>query len=316
MKNKDFLKIVSAGPGLTVQDRGRPGYQRYGLAESGAMDRLAHIEGAVLLRNDPAAPVVEMFRMGGVFQAVGRDVRIALTGAEMKAHINGEPASWNACHLLPEGGRLKIGPAINGVYGYLSVGGGVDLEPQLGSCATHLRAGIGGYQGRPLKAGDLLPIGPDKAAAAGRTIEPLQRFESAPIRIIWGPQRDMFPPSEQQRFLGVSYRVTERMDRMGVCLHMDDDPLLADNHLSGVSDAVVHGDIQIAGDGRPVVLMADRPTTGGYPRIATIATADLPAFAQIPPGRMVEFQLIEVEDAVSLLKKQQDELANIAGRIG
>ena len=314
MRDRGFLKIISAGPGLTVQDDGRPGYQRYGLAESGAMDRLALAEGAALLGAETKRPLLEMFRMGGVFQAQGRGLRIALTGAEMKARIDDEPIAWNSSHLLPLNSRLVIGPAAKGVYGYLSIGGGIAVEPRMGSCSTHLRAGIGGYEGRPLKAGDLLPIGKDEGRGTGRSVEPLDRFCNTLIRVMWGPQRDMFSTAEQRCFLETAYTVTDRMDRMGVCLTMEGEPLLAKNHLSGVSDAVLHGDIQIAGNGRPVVLMADRPTTGGYPRIATVITADLPLFAQLEPGRKVGFRVVEIDEAVALLKAQQKELERLRER--
>ncbi len=298
------LHVVSAGPCLTLQDFGRPGWRRFGLCESGAMDRLALVEGAAILGDDPASAAIEMFQLGGTFEAHECSLQFALTGAPMAASIDGHEISWNAGHKLKPGSRLVIGQVEAGVYGYLRLAGGVASPLQMGARATHLRAQIGGWKGRRLAIGDRLPIGQAPEGADAARIDPLDRIGGSTIRVVWGAQCDQFDKAERERFQRTSFRITPRMDRMGVCLSSDADPIQVSNHLTSISDAIVHGDIQVSGDGRPTVLMADHPVTGGYPRIATVITADLPRMAQMPPGQEVQFKVLQVEEAIDALTRQ------------
>lgn len=288
------LTILRAGPGLTVQDLGRPGFLDLGLSRGGAVDRLALAEGAALLGQSDSLAALEMPGMGGEFQA-DQDLRVALTGARMRAQIDGATVVWNASHLLPAGARLSIGPAGAGSYGYLSVGGGIQVEPFLGACSAHLTAGIGA----PLKAGARLVIGPDAGGATGMTFDPEDRFSGGGIRIVASFQTDLFPPDELERLQATVFRRDARANRMGVRLESDGPGFHVSGGRSVLSETIVPGDIQITGDGTPFVLMAECQTTGGYPRIGTVLPCDLPKVAQAPAGAGLQFRFVTLDEAIA-----------------
>lgn len=306
------LCVLSAGPACQVQDLGRPGWRRFGLPEGGAMDVLAVYENAALLGQPVDRAVIEMGVVGGRFEARGGPLRVALTGAPMRAALDGARVAWNASHLLEPGRVLEIGAAERGVYGYLGVGGGVGVDPWLGSRSTHARAAVGGLDGRALRGGDVLPVGDDPADRVGWSVPARERFDGGALRVLWGPQSCLFAASERARFLKEGYRVGRRADRMGVRLETDAPPLIAEGHLSGASDAVTLGDVQVPGDGAPVVLLADRQTTGGYPRIATVIHADLPRMAQARPGTAVQFTLVSLDEALDALARFRARCAKLA----
>lgn len=287
------LRVLRAGPAVTVQDLGRPGFLAFGLSRGGAMDRLALAEGAALLDQPPTLAALEMAGLGGLFEA-GRDLRIALTGAPMAATIDGRRVAWNACHALPRGARLEIGGASRGVHGYLSVGGGIATPPVLGSRAAHLAAGIGA----PVAAGQTLPIGADPAPGrVGLHLAAADRCDGGTVRIVAGPQTGLFAPGILARLERETFRRDTRGNRMGVRLLPEGAGLAAEAGLSILSEIVVPGDIQITGDGTPFVLMAECQTTGGYPRIGTVIAADLPRVAQAAPGAVLRFAFIDHAEA-------------------
>ncbi|WP_170371800.1 biotin-dependent carboxyltransferase family protein [Ruegeria arenilitoris] len=288
------LTILRAGPGLTVQDLGRPGYLDMGLSRGGAVDRLALAEGAALLGQADSLAAVEMAGMGGEFQT-DQDLRIALTGARMRAQIDGATAVWNASHLLPAGARLSIGPAVAGSYGYLSIGGGMLGDPVLGACSAHLTAGIGAV----LKAGDRLAIGPDTGGATGMTFDPEDRFLGGEIRIVASFQTDLFAPDVLERLQATAFRRDARANRMGVRLESDGPGFHVSGGRSVLSETIVPGDIQVTGDGTPFVLLAECQTTGGYPRIGTVLPCDLPKVAQAPAGADLRFRFVSLDEAVA-----------------
>ncbi|MFO7757282.1 MAG: biotin-dependent carboxyltransferase family protein, partial [Roseovarius sp.] len=256
------LIVHEAGPGLSVQDMGRPGYLAFGLSRGGAADRQAMAEGAALLHQDQGLAVLEMAGMGGSFE-VSEDTRIALTGAPMRASINGAPLVWNASHPLPAGSRVGIGAATRGVYGYLHLGGGIDATDRLGARSAHLAAGIGG----PVVTGAELPLGEDRAGGAtGLTLPEDTRFDGGELRVVPGFQAGFFPEDEIARFEATLFTRAARGNRMGVRLDPDGAGFASDAGLSVLSEVIVPGDIQITGDGTPFVLLAECQTTGGYPR--------------------------------------------------
>ncbi len=310
-----WLEIAVAGPSMTIQDAGRPGYQRFGITGGGAMDREALAEGEILLGNTPGCAVIEMAGVGGRFSAIGGPLRLALTGAAMRTRLAGHDLPWHASLLLQPGQGLEIGAAVEGVYGYLHVGGGIATQPQIGSRSTHLRSGIGGLEGRALKAGDRLPTGNDAGGATGIALPRSDRFDRREVRVLWGAQADVFSESERQRFLATPFEMTMRRDRQGARLQPDGDPFHAELALTGVSDAVVAGDIQVPGDGLPVALLADRQPTGGYPRIATVISADLAALAQIPSGARFAFRLVDEDEAIDALRRRQRTIAELTRRM-
>ncbi len=288
------LIVHQAGPGVTVQDLGRPGYLAYGLSRGGAADRLALYEGAALLGQAVDSAALEMAGMGGTFEAT-EDMRIALTGAPMRASIDGAALAWNASHPLHAGARLTIGPATAGVYGYLHVGGGIATPEILGARSAHLAAGIGAA----LAAGDTLPVGPDRGRETGLVLDADDRFSGGEVRVVAGYQTGMFPDEEVARFEETRFTRDARGNRMGVRLAPDGDGFASRAGLTVLSEAIVPGDIQVTGDGAPFVLMSECQTTGGYPRIGAVLPCDLPRVAQAAPGTALRLRFVPSDEALA-----------------
>ena len=288
------LIVHRAAPGVTVQDAGRPGFLAFGLSRGGTADRLALAEGAALLRQDQSLAALEMATMGGEFEAI-EDMRIALTGAPMRASIDGGRIAWNASHLLPAGARLSIGATEAGSYGYLHVGGGIATTATLGSRSTHLAAHIG----TTVTGGTSLSIAPDtRPDDVGQVLDASERFDGGTVRVVSGPQTGFFSPAEQARFEAMNFRRDTRGNRMGVRLLCDGDGFHSDAGLSVLSEVIVPGDIQITGDGSPFILLGECQTTGGYPRIGSVLPCDLPVVAQARPGATLRCRFISLEEAV------------------
>lgn len=304
------LTIASAGPAMSVQDQGRPGYRAQGMTIGGAADRLALFEGAALLQQSPDLAAIEMAGSGGAFTA-DTDVRIALTGAGMTAAIDGEALNWNASHLLPAGTTLNIGGALTGTYGYLHVGGGIALPQVMGGRGSHLAAGIGSL----LETGDTLPIGPDKGHQTAMTLPAPDRFNGGAIRCVASMQTADFAPETVTRFTTTTFRRDARANRMGVRMDMDGDGFSTAGQLSIVSEVVVPGDIQVSGDGAPYVLMYECQTTGGYPRIGSVLPCDLPRVAQARTGDPISFNMIGMEDAVTVQTRYLAELKALKSKV-
>ena len=305
------LHVLRTGPGVTVQDLGRPGYLGFGLSRGGAADRLALFEGAALLGQPANSATLEMAGFGGEFEA-SEDTRIALTGAPMRATIDGDRIAWSASHALPRGARLSIGAATSGCYGYLHVGGGFETEIRLGSRSAHLAGGIGG----PVSAGDELPTGTDpKPGITGFCLDVDNRFEGGKVRIQPGPQTRFFAESEQTRFAGETFRRDSRGNRMGIRLIPSGAPFASEAGLSILSEMVVPGDIQVTGDGTPFVLLAECQTTGGYPRIGTVLQADLPRVSQAAAGQSLRFEFMTPEAAIAADRSERQRIAALPGRL-
>ncbi|NNE88951.1 MAG: biotin-dependent carboxyltransferase [Silicimonas sp.] len=293
------LIIESVGPAVSVQDLGRPGCLGQGLSRGGAADRLGFIDGAVLLGQSPDTAALEMAGMGGRF-AFTQATRFALSGAKMRATLDRAPIEWNASHLALPGMRLEIGAAENGVYGYLHVGGGLDTEVELGGRGYHKIAGLG----RLLAAGNILPIGQDKQADAA----PMRLAErlpgKGPIRVMPGPQSDLFGDGAQAAFEAATFVRSPRANRQGVRLDHDGAPFATKGQLTLVSDFITEGDIQMTGDGTPYVLLAECQTMGGYPRIGTVIPTDLSRIAQALPGDALVFRIISTAEAEALWQSE------------
>ncbi|SEP75440.1 biotin-dependent carboxyltransferase family protein [Thalassovita taeanensis] len=303
------LTIHRAGPSLTVQDAGRPGYLGQGLSRSGAADPIALAEGAALLGQSAELAALEMAGVGGEFTA-DQDTRIALTGAPMMATLDGAPLRWNASHLMPRGARLVIGAAGQGVYGYLHLGGGLATPPLLGSRSVHLAAGVG----RACVTGDDLPIGPDRGKTTGLTLDPEPRLTGGALRIVPSMQTELFPPAERARFEAAEFTRDTRANRMGVRMLQPGAPFAAQGQLNILSEIIVPGDIQMTGEGTPFVLLNECQTTGGYPRIGTVIAPDLPRVAQAGPGTKLRFQFVTQETALDALRRYRAMLAGLKSR--
>ena len=287
------LVVTAVGPATSVQDAGRHGAQRYGLTPSGAMDTLALAAANALLGNAPFAAAIELGPLGAAFTARGGPVRIALAGAQRPAAVEGRPISLNESITLTEGERLTLGVARGGVFSYLAIEGGFQGELMFGSLAANARAGLGSPFPRPLQPGD--EIRATAASGAPELRIDLPNPTDAPIRVLLGPQDDEFAKDAVQLFLDSEWQISATSDRMGYRL---EGPAI--KHLHGhniVSDGTVNGSIQIPGNGQPIVLMPDRGTSGGYPKIATVITADLRRLAQTQAGRGFRFQAVSMAQA-------------------
>ena len=289
-----LLDVMRAGPAMTVQDLGRPGHMVFGLSQGGAADREAFLEGAALLGQPISCAAIEMAGFGGDFVATV-DLRIALTGAVMKASLDGDPLIWNASHAVKAGQRVSIGAATSGVYGYLHIGGGIASESFLGSRSAHLSGGVGAV----LAIGDALPIGPDADLRdVGNTLTPRQRFNGGDVRILPSVQTSRFSQEEISRFEKTRFRRTTRGNRQGVELQFEGVPFSSDGALAILSEPMVAGDVQMTGTGMPFVLLPECQTTGGYPRIGTVIPVDLPIVAQAAAGSKFSFRFVEYRDAL------------------
>ncbi|MXQ07578.1 urea amidolyase [Alphaproteobacteria bacterium GH1-50] len=301
------LIVSRAAPGMTVQDLGRPGYLRFGLSRGGAADRSALVEAGALLGQDQGLAAIEMTSVGGTFEAT-EDVRIALTGAPMRATLDGARLAWNASHLLPAGVPLVIGPAEEGTYGYLSVGGGLSTPEILGSRSAHLTAGIGGA----IESGAELPVGPDGGTTVNMALSDggAARRVTGPIRIVSSLQTALFPEAERARFEATVFHRDARANRMGGRLLSEGEGFAAEAGLTILSEVVVPGDIQITGDGTPFILSSECQTTGGYPRIGAVLPSDLPRVVQARPETDLHFVFVTPEEATEI---ERNETARRAG---
>jgi 5-oxoprolinase (ATP-hydrolysing) subunit C len=286
--------IRRAGPGLSVQDRGRTGFLAQGLSRGGAMDLLALAEGAALLDQPDTCAALEI---AGSFVTVEvtSGTRIALTGAPMRALVGDTKLAWNTGHTLVAGTKLDLSGAAGG-YSYLHFGGGIATTPILGGLSTHLAAGIG----TPVQAGKQLALGADRAGPTGLTLTPQARFDGGTLRMVESPQTSMFSTADRARFCATVFRKDLRANRMGQRLLPDGPGFPVAAGLSILSDVIVPGDIQITGDGTPFVLLAECQTTGGYPRIGSVLPCDLPRLVQAPAGAALRFQFVTLDHAVEL----------------
>jgi 5-oxoprolinase (ATP-hydrolysing) subunit C len=292
------LRVSSAGPGVTVQDAGRRGYLRFGVTPAGPMDPGAFIA-ALQAAGEEEGAALEVSLGGVELAAEGDAIGVAVAGGAFDIRLDGRVLpSATALNLAP-GARLKLRAGASGAFAYVAPFGQFDLPKVLGSLATLMRARLGGFSGRMLQAGDFLGLrdarpGPREPVAIEA---PWVTAGPEKIRVMLGPQQDFFSQETIELFLSTRWRLSPRSDRMAYRL---DGPAL--EHLSGhdiVSDGLALGAIQAPGDGQPLVLMADRQPTGGYPKIAHVIGADLGALAQKRPGEVVQFRSVSWEEAVA-----------------
>jgi len=308
------LEVLAPGLFTTVQDLGRPGYQQFGVPRGGALDTYALVAANALVGNPPGAAALEVTLLGPVLTVL-TDGLVACTGADLGFAIDGEPAPLWRAHRVRPGQVLRFTGRRGGARAYLAVAGGIPVPAVMGSRATDVRARIGGVAGRPLTRGDQLPVGPlppDWRERDGLTLPaPLRRHGlPQPVRVVLGPQHDRFQPLALERLLGAPFQVSPQSDRMGYRLT---GPRLP--HKDGadiVSEGNAPGSIQVPGSGQPIVLLADRQTTGGYAKIATVISADLDFLGQAVPGDRITFRAVDVATAHGLRRERLDMLAAVA----
>lgn len=295
-----YLVVQRAGPLVTLQDAGRFGYLRHGVSASGPMDR-AGFARAGALAGGAGDCGIEFTAAGLCLEIGGGAVLAGLSGGHFRLTLNGRAKAWPARLRLKPGDVVDITPGDSGNYGYLRFNREIDVKPVLGSRSTNAVAGLGGFGGRALRAGDRLPLRPLEAGA-GMARGPEGEEETGPIRFVWGLHAELFDETQRQKFVDSPFWISPRLDRMGTRLEDQSGVFAGTPILSLVSDAVVPGDIQILGDGTPIVLLRDHQPTGGYPRIGTVIDADLDRLAQMRPGSAVMFQPVTLARAHALLR--------------
>jgi biotin-dependent carboxylase-like uncharacterized protein len=255
---------------------------------------------------------VEVGPFSAAFTAREGAVRVALSGAQRNADISGRPMAVDSSATLAEGETLTLGFARSGSFSYLAIEGGIEGEPMFGSFSVNARVGLGSPFPRPLQAGDELSVA-TASAAPERRID-LPAVVTGPIRVVLGPQNDEFGDDATSLFLDSEWEISATSDRMGYRL---EGPVI--KHLHGhniVSDGTVNGSIQVPGNGQPIVLMSDRGTSGGYPKIATVISADFGRFAQVPAGTAFRFKVVSMEEAQAEVRKFAELLRTLPDRLG
>lgn len=294
------LKVKNPGLFTTVQDKGRSGHQAEGFSPAGAMDWRAYMLANLMLGNDGDSAVLEMTLHGASFEVL-EDTVIATAGAEMPMHVNDRAVEIGTVVHVLKGETLAFGGASEGARTYLAAAGGFDIPGVLGSTSTHTRSGIGGMHGRTLQTGDRLKV---RGGSVTETLLRVKNFENdALIRVIPGQQYDRFKEN-LDTFYESGYELTKDCDRMG--FRLDGAVLEAAGGHDVLSEPTQLGSIQIPKDGKPIILLNDRQTAGGYARIATVALADIPKLVQKRQGDEIRFKEIDVREAAALYKEEID----------
>ena len=306
-----ILKVITPGPLSTVQDGGRFGYMSTGFGSGGAMDLRSMRIANILVGNNENDGVIEMTMLGLSAEFTCGTV-IALTGANMQPKLNGEEIPMYETVEVQPGDKLTLGAAVSGMRGYLAVAGGFDIDPVMGSQSTNLKVKLGGFQGRKLSAGDQIPLRweTDLTQCGHNQCDPENDYpQVATVRVMFGPQEDYFTDKGINTFLTARYSVSGQSDRMGV--RLEGEKIENKNGVDIISDGIAYGSVQIPASGTPIIMMADRQTTGGYAKIATVITADLYKIAQAKPGSFIRFRAVTEKEAVVALKEERSFLKQL-----
>jgi antagonist of KipI len=311
MTGVNAFEVLSPGIMSTVQDLGRFGCARYGVAASGALDGFALRAGNLLVGNDENAAAVETTLMGLRIKVL-RDTLVAVTGGDLQPRTGSGPLAMWRSHLVREGEVLAFAGPASGLRAYLAAAGGIQVAPVLGSRSTNLASGFGGFEGRALRQRDILAVGPvqDPLQRAGRVFPTDAVPAYAPpwrLRIVWGPQDDHFSEDGRRTFVTAAFTVSPDSDRTGIRLK---GPLVARKpglEESIISEGILSGAIQVPGDGQPIIILGET-ASGGYRKIATVISADLPLLGQITPGDEVCFEAVSMDEAVQALREAENKI--------
>ncbi|MDF2998191.1 MAG: putative Allophanate hydrolase, subunit 2 [Xanthobacteraceae bacterium] len=308
------LRMLQPGPQTTVQDLGRLGFQALGVPSCGALDPVALRLANRLVGNEEGIAGLESRLIGPRFEVVGAPVRLALAGASAPIEVELDDTTrqvdaWRA-FTVPAGSHVRIGALRGSGCAVLAIGGGLDVPKVLGSRSTDMKGGFGGYQGRALSAGDIIGIrggaldGPDVELPVPPSLE-----FSGTLRVVLGPQADAFTADGIRTFLDTPFEVSREADRMGMRLI---GPALSFVRGADIaSDGIATGAIQVPGSGQPIVLLADHQTIGGYAKIATVISADLPAAGRLLPGAAIRFRAVTVAEAEEARRALEREIARL-----
>jgi antagonist of KipI len=304
------IQVQEPGLFTTVQDLGREGFGPLGVSASGAADAISLRLGNRLVGNAEGAAGLEMTLLGGTFLFPEGAV-IALAGSDFGATLDGKPVElWTAFESRP-GQALRLGPTRSGARCYLCVRGGIAVKLFLGSASTHILSGLGGHDGRALRKGDVLNIGAASVSTRERRLSARALNELQPrkiLRVTPGPQSDWFPESSQRLFYASTYRVAEESNRMG--LRLEGAPIPAPAGGRMISEGVALGAVQVPEGGLPIVLFVEQQTTGGYPKIANVISADFHSLGQLRPRDEIRFERVDWETARALLREQEELFAS------
>ena len=304
------IRVQSPGLSTTVQDLGREGFGPIGVSPSGAADPIALRLGNRLVLNAENAAGLEMTLVGGTFSFPEGAV-LALTGSDFGATLDGSSLDmWTAVDVQL-GQTLRLGPTRSGARCYLCIHGGIAVPPFLGSASTQVLSGLGGFEGRSLRKGDVLKIGPKTQSFRARAIAPqvskqLSRREN--LRVTPGPQADWFPESSLRTFYAENYRISEQSNRMGV--RLEGAAISQDHDKRMITEGVSLGAVQVPPQGAPIILFVEQQTTGGYPKVANVISADLHRIGQLRPRDEIRFSEVTIETARSLLIEQEQLLSS------
>lgn len=313
------MSITIINPGLltSVQDFGQIGYQETGFSQTGVMDQKAMKLANILVSNNIEEAVLEMTYFGTTIIFHEANV-ISITGGDFKPKLNGQMVPMYAAMEVKAGDKLECGFAINGCRGYISFAGGLNIEKVLECKSTNLKCGIGGFQGRKLLANDTITFTAPKQSLPNihnRIIAKKQQMEKEYlVRVILGPQEEYFTEAGLHTFLTEPYEVTSESDRMGCKL--SGRSVSYKDKVDIVSDGIPFGGIQIPPNGKPIIMLADRQTTGGYAKIATIIFVDLPIIAQRKPGEIIRFKAVTLKEAQKLYKRELKEIKRLEKSMG
>lgn len=307
------LQVVKPGLLTTIQDLGRYGHQASGVPVAGPMDAFSHRLANQLAGNDAAAATLEITLIGPEL-IVDANTTMAIAGAQFEATCDDRPVPMDASFTVTRGQRLKFGRIQQGARAYLAVAGGIQTPTLLGSRSTHLVSRMGGLHGRALTSGDVVPISDalqprPQRKSAGLMLPSKGR---ALLRVMAGPQADWFHADALKTIGGVSFRISPQSNRMGY--RLQGPPLTRTRDAELISEPVGIGAIQVPSAGEPILLMADRQTAGGYPKIGYVISADLPLAGQLAPGDFIEFHLCSRQEAVAALISRERQLLRYADR--
>jgi antagonist of KipI len=304
--------LIVEAPGLftTVQDLGREGFGPMGVSASGAADPVSLRIGNLLAGNPEGTAALEMTLLGGTFR-FERATAIAVTGADFGPLLDGVALPMWTSIEIREGQTVKFGPSRSGARAYLCVQGGIAVEPFLGSASTHVLSGLGGFEGRALRKGDRVEVGAANSLFRKRSLSAKALESLGPrkvIRITDGPQSDWFAESSWKTLCANAFRVSEQSNRMGI--RLEGPPISLDTSREMITEGISLGAIQVTPSGQPIILFVEQQTTGGYPKIANVISADLHSLGQLRPRDEIRFERIEMSEARSLLIQQEALLAS------
>jgi antagonist of KipI len=319
------IKVLHPGLLTTIQDLGRYGSQKFGVIVSGAMDPISLRIANLLVGNDEGEGALEITLFGTTLQ-FETDELVAITGGDLQPTIDGEKAPMWRPVLIRKGSILQFKSAMNGCRAYVAFAGGIVVPEVMGSKSTYLRAAIGGLQGRALQKGDVFECG-DFNSLSRAFVHQLERMtthfkwsvnytefmtfnKTQTIRVLHGAEFERFDLASQQAFFSKRYRLTTQADRMGY--RLEGESLSLSEKFELLSEGVTYGTIQVPSNGQPIILMVDRQTTGGYPKIGQVISTDLPCLAQMQPNANIQFKEVSLEQAELELIKQEQMLRKIS----